>query len=246
MVLIVANWKMYKTYAESIQFAREHRDELDQYATSRNQLVIAPSFLAFDALNTILAGTGVGLCAQDCASYASGPYTGEVDAASLAQIGCTYAIVGHSERRQHFDETDETVAQKTELILASNMTPIICIGETQEDFDEGHTLEVLEFQLSHIMQILKNSKKMFYIAYEPIWSIGTGKIPTKEDLENTFEWLSDRIDNPKCILLYGGSVDETNAKKLLQVPRMGGFLIGKASCDFQSLKKIVSLAQIDY
>jgi triosephosphate isomerase len=243
MVLIVANWKMYKTYAESIQFAREHRDELDQYTSWKQELVIAPSFLAFDALNTILAGTGVGLCAQDCASYASGPYTGEIDAASLAQLDCNYALVGHSERRRYFGETDELIAKKITLLFENNITPIICIGETKEDYINGNTQQVLEAQVEPFIDILDNQSKDFYFAYEPEWAIGTGKTPSADELYNILSWIGEPVrGNGTCATLYGGSVDETNAKELLQIPRMGGFLIGKASCDFQSLKKIVSLA----
>lgn len=242
MALFVANWKMYKTYNEAVAFTQEHRDEVAQLSTSKNKIIIAPSFLCLDALNKAFQGTSVAISAQNCAAHKIGAYTGEVDAASLAQIGCTYTLVGHSERRQRFNETNEMVAAKVEILFKNNIMPIICIGETQEEFEKGRTLEVLSMQLESVLKILEDEQKTYCIAYEPVWAIGTGKVPSKEDLKNTFEWIFKRLRHEHCTLLYGGSVDETNVKGLLQIPHVGGLLIGKASCDFQSLKKIVSLA----
>lgn len=241
MALFVANWKMYKPYEESIQFAQEYGDELSQLSTNKNKIVIAPSFLCLNPFNTLFQETRVRLCAQDLAPYSSGAYTGEVDASSLAEIGCAYAIIGHSERRKYFHETDEIIAQKTALAFANNIIPIVCIGETQEEFEEGRTIEVLAMQLERLIKILDDEQKAYCIAYEPMWAIGTGKVPNKEDLKNTFEWIFNRLRHEHCTLLYGGSVTEKNAEMLLQIPHVGGLLIGKASCDFQSLKKIVSL-----
>lgn len=240
MPLFVANWKMYKTYDQAVAFAHTHCDELDLLSNSKTKIVIAPSFVCLDAVGKIFKNRSIALAAQDCAAHESGAYTGEVDAASLAQIGCAYAIIGHSERRQLCGETDELIKTKAEILLKNNITPIICIGETLEDFDKGHTLEVLEVQLANILPVLKNSKKEFCIAYEPIWAIGTGKVPALNELQKVFEWLSERIENANCTLLYGGSVDEKNASSLLKISHVGGLLIGGASCNFQSLKKIVS------
>jgi len=246
MPIFVANWKMYQPYDKAIAFAKEHRNELAQFTSRPNEFIIAPSFVCLAPLSKILAGTGVALCAQNCASYASGSYTGEVDATSLAQAGCRYAIVGHSERRQLFNETDDMVAAKVEILLANNITPIVCIGESLKDYEEGYTIAILRDQLESILKIAPQQSKPYCIAYEPIWAIGTGKIPDINELQNIFEWISNQINDPKCTLLYGGSVDETNASALLTLPHIGGLLIGRASCNFQSLKKIVSLGQIDY
>lgn len=242
MTIIVANWKMYQPYERAIAFVRDHRGQLEQLIKAPNELIIAPSFVCLDAIRQLLKESPIKICAQDCAPFASGAYTGEVDAASLAQLNCTYAIIGHSERRELCGETDEDVATKVNLLLKNNITPIMCIGETLEDYEEGRTLEVLGFQIDHAIDILKQAQKPYCIAYEPIWAIGTGKVPSKEDLENTFEWIFEYMSDPNATLLYGGSVTEKNATQILKTPHVNGLLIGGASCDFQTLKKIVSLA----
>ena len=231
---------MYKTYDQALAFAQTHCDELAALSSRATKIAIAPSFVCLEALNKIFCGTSISLAAQNCATHESGAYTGEVDAASLAQVGCALVIVGHSERRQKFGETNEMVAAKVKMILRHTMTPIICIGETQKDFDDGRTLEALKAQLADILPILKNTQKEFCFAYEPVWAIGTGKIPAIDELTSIFEWLFSQINSENCTLLYGGSVDENNAANLLKVPRIGGLLIGGASCNFQTLKKIVS------
>lgn len=241
MTLFIANWKMYKTYNETIDFAEKHRYELEELSANKTKVIIAASFICLDALGKIFNKGPIGICAQNCASEQTGAFTGEVDASSLAQIGCTYTIIGHSDRRRLFHETNEMVAAKVKILFKNQIRPIICIGETQEEFDEGRTIEVLTAQLESLIKILDAEESSYCIAYEPIWAIGTGKTPNNEELENTFEWIFNYLRHEHCTLLYGGSVTEENAKKFLQIPRVGGLLIGKASCDFQSLKKIVSL-----
>lgn len=242
MPLFVANWKMYKTFNESIAFVQEHLAELEQLAGTKHSIAIAPSFVCLDRIGQELNKTSIKLCAQDCAPFKSGAYTGEVDAASLAQVGCTYGIVGHSERRHHFNETNDVIAQKAEQLLVNNITPILCIGETAQEFEQGKVFHILEKQLASFENLIGQTSQEYCIAYEPIWAIGSGKVPDSKHLNAVFSWLSDRNNIESCILLYGGSVDADNAKILLQVPHVGGLLIGGASCDFQSLKKIVSLA----
>lgn len=244
MALFVANWKMFKTYNHSLKFATDHRDELDHLIKSSPHVIaIAPSFVCLDAFSRIFKGTTINLCAQDCSAFKAGPYTGEIDARSLAQLGCTFAIIDHSERRSLCPQTYETIAAKGASLIQSRITPIICIGETLEEFESGNTLNVLAEQLSPIVRNLSGSSNSFILAYEPIWSIGTGKTPSKEHLADVFDWLKNVKNLYYCnaFFIYGGSINENNAGEILSIPNVDGLLIGKASRDFQTLKKIVSL-----
>lgn len=245
MPLFIANWKMYKTYDEAISFAKDHHEELVSLSKNGNQIIISPSFLCLDQFCKIFKGSSVSICAQNCSTKQSGPYTGEVDAPSLAQIGCQYTIVGHSERRHLFYETSYDIAAKIELLFQNKIVPIICIGETIATYLKGDTVNVLREQLESILFITKQYSLAYCIAYEPVWAIGTGKTPNSQELTDIFQWLSETVNDPKCTFLYGGSADEKNSAFLLQIPHVGGLLIGGASCNFQTLKKIVSLGQID-
>ncbi len=243
MPLFIANWKMYLSYQEAISFVQDHGNQLEQLSSSSSQIIIAPSFVCLDAFKKLLTGTKIKLAAQDCAPFKSGAYTGEVDAISLAQIGCTYAIVGHSERRQHFGETNEMIAAKATQLFENNIAPIICIGESKLEYENGKTLGVLATQLAPIFPLLNSWNRPYCIAYEPMWSIGTGNVATPEQLNQIFQWLIEQVKfDPNCTLIYGGSVNEENATNFLTIPNVGGLLIGSASCNFQTMKKIVSLA----
>ncbi len=163
-------------------------------------------------------------------------------AQSLKEVGCTYCIVGHSEIRRDLQETGADIAQKVERILEQDMQPIICIGESKQEYEAQETFTVLGKQLKLILPILKQSSAPICIAYEPIWSIGTGIIPEAPYLQKVFDWLSTTTkNNPYIRLLYGGSVNDTNAAQLLTLAHVDGFLIGGASLDFQKFQKIVSL-----
>lgn len=248
MATIVANWKMYQPYDKAIAFVRDHKQELEQLLHPYSTLVIAPSFVCLDPMWQMLRDSRIQLCAQDVSAYTSGAYTGEVSAASLADVGCYYAIIGHSERRRYFGETNEMISQKIQRLFENYITPIICIGESKEDYKKGITRQVLEAQLAALMPALGNQEEFFCIAYEPEWAIGTGVTPDLEELEKILSWISEFVHENEhddihvsMGLLYGGSVDETNAAGFMTVPGLGGLLIGGASRDFQTLKKIVSL-----
>ena len=240
--LYIANWKMNMPYRKGIDFCIQNKDRLFTLAQSAN-IVICPSFVALAPIAEILKNTAISIGAQNCSAYKAGSYTGEISAQSLAEIGITYCIVGHSERRMYFEETTENIIKKVNLLLRSNIKPIICIGETQEQFESKATLMVLTEQLKPILENISPKNKQIIIAYEPVWSIGTGIVPENTYLEEVFAWITKLLHNltSDCAvqLLYGGSITEKNINQLKNVPNINGFLIGGASADFASLKNIM-------
>lgn len=236
----VANWKMNKTFHQSIDFCNQHKQHLDSLTNENNRIIICPSYPALAPLATILKSNSLALGAQNCSAHESGAYTGQVDATSLAQIGCRYCIVGHSERRTHCKESEQCIADKVACLFNNNITPIICIGETAQERDAQQTEKILEKQLALIIELCKKQNcryNQLIVAYEPVWAIGTGQQPDITSLKKLFVWLAKHM--PEATLLYGGSVNPTNSKILANVPYLNGFLIGNASLDFQKLKKIV-------
>ena len=242
----IANWKMNLTLQQSTAFATQHNDELIELAqNSSAQVVLCPSHESLALLCKLFATTQVAIGAQDTSSHTKGSYTGQVSAQSLHQAGCTYCIVGHSERRMLNHEDNDEVAKKVVRLLGNDITPIVCVGELLEEFEAGKTQEVLTQQLAPIIAALKAlpgaQETKILLAYEPIWSIGTGKVASTEHLDVMFAWLESHLrDAPGTWqLLYGGSVNEENAPELKKIAHISGFLIGKASISFQQLKKIV-------
>jgi len=245
--LFVGNWKMNMHFEKAINFVKDNINELTALGNNKNKsIILCPSFVALPGLIDLLQKTNVGVGAQNCSQHNKGAYTGEVSAQSLAELGCQYCIVGHSEQRKYFTETNEMVAQKVVQLCEHNIQPIICIGETKEEFESKQVYEVLTKQLTPVLKALKTFKTLpIIIAYEPVWSIGTGIIPEYSYLEQIFIWISEHIKkqlpDAKLQLLYGGSVNEHNITNLKQILYINGFLIGGASTDFQKLKKMVLL-----
>ncbi len=241
--LFVANWKMMMPLTKAISFCKDNKNTLIVLSNS-SQLIICPSFPILKLLTTIFENTQVAIGAQNCSRYKEGAYTGEVSSEMLAAMGCLYCIIGHSERRRYFGETNEDVAEKAKQLLACNIQPIICIGETKQEYENQETFRVLTEQLAPICHTIKKEKSII-IAYEPVWSIGTGIIPSQRYLTMIFSWLFDHmkqvVNNP--IFLYGGSVMENNVALIKQIPFVSGFLIGSASTDFQMFEKIVLLGR---
>jgi len=235
---------MNKPFQMAIDFCIEYKNKLQQLQTHHNApIILCPTYPALFPVAQQLEDTDIAVGAQDCSTHIQGAFTGQVDALSLQQAGCTYCIVGHSERRQSGD-TNEMVAEKTMRILEQGMTPIICIGETKDQFENKETYHILEAQLQTVFQKLqKNRSYTCIIAYEPVWSIGTGVIPQPQYLLEVFAWLRAFIDEQvpyiKAKIVYGGSVDKTNISQLKKINHINGFLIGGASLDFQKLQNIV-------
>jgi len=247
----IANWKMCFSFEQTIAFATQHYDELTALAQD-SKVILCPSFTTLYHLCTIYKETNVKIGAQDCSDHPKGAFTGQVSVESLKQLGCTFCIIGHSERRHYNHETDENVTNKFLQLIEQGIIPIICMGETIEEYKENKAFEVLEKQLTGILAAITNQPASFhnlplYIAYEPVWSIGTGLIPTTQHLELIFAWLAHQTYKAAPFiqwkLLYGGSVKSDNVKILSKIPALDGFLIGGASLDFQEFKKIVECVE---
>ncbi len=245
--LFAANWKMNMPFDRAIQFFTNNNAQLKTLSeNNKKQLVFCPSFVALAPIVPLGEKTNIKIGAQNCCEHEKGSYTGEIDALSLQQIGCSYCIVGHSERRIYGGETDEQVAQKVKQLLKHNIQPILCIGENQHDYQAKKTISVLESQLKPVLNIISNhanNNNIINIAYEPIWSIGTGIIPETNYLTDVFNWIADyiakkAIKNP-VRLIYGGSVNPDNAPIIAKTQHINGFLIGNASLDFQKFQDIV-------
>jgi len=252
--IIIGNWKMQLAFNEEIEFCTENIAVLRSLSKKSPQLtmVICPSFPALAPITHIVKNTNVYVGAQDCSPFRSGAYTGQVCAESLSQIGCHFCIIGHSERRHYNHETDKEIADKAQRLLEQELQPIICIGETQKEYEAKETFSILERQLEPVLKRIADfelSELPIYIAYEPVWSIGTGIIPSSKYLNEVFAWLekyTSKILGKTRItgLIYGGSVSEKAAPILKKVPAISGLLVGRASLDFQKFNNIVNLYSI--
>lgn len=238
-MIYTANWKMCLPFAQAVEIVKQNQAALARLA-QQHKIIISPSATAINALHTILADTSVAIAGQNCSTKQRGAFTGQLAATDLASAGARYCIVGHSECRKHNQESADIVTEKTLRVIEASMTPIVCIGETADQFKSGQTCSVLDSQLATILTFL-NKENPLIVAYEPVWAIGTGILPTTEILTECFRHLAEKLSasHPKTSLLYGGSVTANNAAALKQIPFLEGFLIGGASLDFQEFKKIV-------
>jgi triosephosphate isomerase len=242
--LIAANWKMHKTIAETRAFAADLLPRI--HAVDGVEVSIAPAFTALTALRDALAGSPVAVCAQDVHPEAQGAFTGEISAGMLADTGCRYVIVGHSERRQMFGDTNEFVARKLAAVQAGGMIPILCVGETLAERESGRTFEVVGGQLDGSLALADAGKAAeLVVAYEPVWAIGTGRTATPEIAQEAHAFirgsLSKRFgsDAQSIRILYGGSVKPDNAEALLAQDDIDGGLVGGASLDPASFSAII-------
>lgn len=240
--LFAANWKMFFSLRAEEQFFKQYQAELVSLArTSNTTVALFPSFVSLPSLCTASKDSPLKIGAQDCSAHELGAYTGQVAAQSLAELGCSYTIIGHSERKV-FQEGATAIADKAKQLFAHNICPIICVGETQEEYRQRKTKAVLEEQLRPFLPIAQAARKPFFVAYEPQWAIGSGVTPTPEEIATMFDHLAHLLGSlPKeqWSLLYGGSISAVLAPQLYTIAGLGGLLIGKASTDFQEFKKIV-------
>jgi triosephosphate isomerase len=229
--LIAGNWKMFKGPAEAGEFCRALRDaDLPDDV----DVVVCPPYVSLAESVLALAGTEIGVFAQSCHWADTGAFTGEVSAAMLKELGVYGTLVGHSERRQLFGETDETVGLRVRAALEAGLHVIACVGETEAEREAGDTDEVLRRQLA----VLEPDENLV-IAYEPVWAIGTGKTATPQIAEDAHETIKSVLDVP---VLYGGSVKPDNAAELLAQPAIDGALVGGASLDVDSFAAICRAA----
>jgi triosephosphate isomerase len=226
LALIAGNWKMYKGPAEAAEFCLGLREqELEGV-----DVVVCPPFVSLAVAVQLLAGTEIAVAAQNVHWEHEGAYTGEISPPMLRELGVYGAIVGHSERRQYFGETDETVAKRARTALAAGLFVIACVGETEAERESGAADEVLRRQVS----VLEADDNLV-VAYEPVWAIGTGKTATPEIAQEAHAFIKTLLDVP---VLYGGSVKPDNAGELLGLPDVDGALVGGASLELESFTAV--------
>ena len=245
--ILAANWKLHKTIAESLAFV-ELSKGLDALA-DQVEIVICAPFTALSSLSSALRGKRIGLGAQDVYWENEGAFTGEVSAAMLADAGCRYVIIGHSERRQLFGETDAAVRKKLIAAIGAGLTPIVCVGETLTEHEANQTFAVIERQLTGCLADGGWDAAKTIVAYEPVWAIGTGRNATPEQAQEAHafirQWVSKRSGSPAGASLriqYGGSVNAANAASLLQQPDVDGALVGGSSLKAEGFSAIVKAA----
>jgi triosephosphate isomerase len=247
--LIVGNWKMYGTIGEAIKLATTVHNLIAEM--THLEVAVAPPFTALHSVSVALADSPVKLAGQNLLSDEEGPFTGEISGLFLKDIGCKFVIVGHSERRHQFGETDKMVGQKVGAALKSDLIPILCVGETLQEREKNQTMEVVDRQLKRaFLEINLHDFEDFVVAYEPVWAIGTGKTATPEQAGEVHHfiraWLTKNFDAPTANgirLLYGGSVKPENARSLMEQKDVDGLLVGSASLNAESFARIVKFEE---
>ena len=242
---IAGNWKMYKTCPEAV-VAAEQLMKLVAITTDID-IMIAPPFTALAPVADIIKGTGIALGAQNLFWETEGAYTGEISPAMLVSTGCKYVIIGHSERRQYFGETDNTVNLKTRAAIQNNLIPILCVGETEKERESKDTFSVLDRQFKKGLEgFSRNDLEMLIIAYEPVWAIGTGKTATRDQAQEAHRFLRTLLEksfssmlSESTRILYGGSVKPNNISELMAMPDIDGALVGGASLDAKTFSEII-------
>jgi triosephosphate isomerase len=243
--LIVGNWKMHTTSAEASALASSIVQQSSAAMQDGVGIVLCPPFLAIPAVRAALNGTSIGLGAQDCHHMSHGAYTGDVSAPMLADAGCTHVIVGHSERRRYHGETDHLIAQKVTAAIMAGLTPIVCIGETQGEREAGTTMDVVDRQLTTVIdEAGADAVRRSVIAYEPVWAIGTGLAATPEQAQEVHAAIRAICITKECVvpILYGGSVNDANAATLFACADIDGALVGGASLQAASFVRIIEAA----
>jgi triosephosphate isomerase len=242
---IAANWKMHKTVAEAAEFVDAL---LPRIGATEAEIVLCPPYTALGEVVERSRGSAVRVAAQNMHEADSGAFTGEVSAPMLLEVGVEAVVLGHSERRQHFGETDEALARKVPAALAAGLEPILCVGETEEARDAGQTEGVLERQLQADLAAVEPADlARVVVAYEPIWAIGTGRTATPEQAQEAIAFARDVLrgrggEADAVRILYGGSVKPANAAELMAQPDIDGALVGGASLDPGDFAAIVEAA----
>lgn len=238
---IAANWKMYKTTSETKDFIAKF---LPAVSSVKNvEIVLAPPFISLPLAGELLKGSNVALSAQDMYFEAEGAYTGEVSAKMILDVGCKWVIVGHSERRQYFNETDEFLNKKAKAAKAAGLGVIFCIGESLDERNSGKMFDVIKREIEGGLQGIDTDNLV--VAYEPIWAIGTGVTATPDQAQEAHAFVRDRLRDmygakaDDIRILYGGSVKPDNVTEIMSKPDVDGALVGGASLKPDSFEKIV-------
>jgi triosephosphate isomerase len=243
---IAANWKMYKSVHEAVVFIKEFRSMVKDMTAV--EIVVAPPFTALHAVAEAARNSPVGVAGQDVHWEREGAFTGEVSVGMLKEAGAEYVIIGHSERRRLFHETDETVNRKLAAALAARLCPIVCIGETLDEREANQTLAVLDRQIKAGLDGLTGEQvETIVLAYEPVWAIGTGRNATPEQAGEAHAHIRGRLRQwfggtaaDQCHVIYGGSVKPDNIHDLVLLPDVDGALVGGASLDVRAFFDIVA------
>ena len=247
---IAGNWKMNKTVGEALDLIRELKADISRVKTV--EVAVAPPFTALYAVRKELEDSPIRLAAQNLYWEEKGAFTGEVSSLMLKEVGCHYVIIGHSERRQFFGETDETVNRRIKAALAQGLKVIFCMGETLKEREEGKTFSVIERQVEGGLKGLGDQEmENMVIAYEPVWAIGTGKTATPEQAEEVHRFIRGKLAklysrevSEEIRIQYGGSVTPENIKGLMNQPNIDGALVGGASLKAESFSKIVRFKEL--
>lgn len=243
--VIAGNWKLHNKTGAALKLAREL---VQLTGDSRDvEIIVAPSFTVLGTVSAVLSGTPIAVAGQDCFWHEEGAFTGEVSPGMLVDAGCSHVLIGHSERRQYFGETDETVSRKIQSALLAGLSAIVCIGETLEQREADETFPVIERQITGALRnISATDLRRVIVAYEPVWAIGTGKTATDEQAQEAHAFIRTLItkmysqNNADAIrILYGGSVKPDNIGSLMSQPDIDGALVGGASLSASSFASII-------
>ena len=243
--LIAGNWKMNKTEGEALSLVRKLMQGVRSF--SEVEVLICPPFTSIGTVGDIISGTPVSLGAQNMHWEEKGAFTGEISSNMLLTLGCNFVILGHSERREYFGETDEIVARKLKTALTAGLTPIVCVGETKSEREDGVTEKIIETQVKRVIEGLSPGEfDGTVMAYEPVWAIGTGLTATTEQAQEVHAFIRKLLGESlgleiaeKTRIQYGGSMKPDNAGELLAEPDIDGGLIGGAALDAESFKGII-------
>lgn len=246
---IAANWKMHKTVHDTVVYVKEFRSLVKDVEDV--EIVLAPPLTAIHAAAEAARNSNVGIAAQNVHWERQGAFTGEVSAAMVREAGAEYVIIGHSERRQLFGETDEHVNRKLQAALGAGLIPIVCIGETLAEREQGQTLDILDRQIKAGFDGISGEQvASLVIAYEPVWAIGTGRTATSAQALEAHAHIRQRLRQwfggpaaDECHVIYGGSVKPENSRELVEQPDVDGALVGGASLDLRAFFEIVSRAR---
>jgi triosephosphate isomerase len=236
-IVIAGNWKMYKTQAETQEFLQAFIRHLDETPENREVILCAP-FTDLGVLSKNLHGSRIFVGAQNLHWEEVGAYTGEISGPMLSEIGVRYVVVGHSERRQYFGETDETVNLRLKAAQRYGLTPILCVGETKQQRDAGETEALISSQLEK--DLVDVDQQNLVIAYEPIWAIGTGDTCEAIEANRVIGLIRSQLNNPNVSIQYGGSVKPGNIDEIMAQPEIDGALVGGASLEPDSFARIVN------
>jgi len=239
MKYCIANWKMNLTIEESVLFTEElQKKDLENHNT---QIILCPSFISLKDVKKSFLNSEIQIGAQNMHHELEGPYTGEISVKMLKEIECEWVILGHSERRQYFNEEDIIINDKVNTVVKNDLKPILCIGESLEQRNKNETFSVLEHQLSTALNKNNIENSHLIIAYEPVWAIGTGVSASINEISQSIKWIKEFLLEEfslKIPILYGGSVSSSNSVDIGQIDGVDGFLIGTSSLDVEEFYKI--------